>query len=417
MARYLLKAHMLDRLTPRRGCKLTKYSDGDGLYFWVSTSPRSYKRWYFHFMYNGIRKDMLIGSYPEMSAGEARELAEKAREQVRKGINPIEARRSAAYSEKNRREHTFKAVAEEWFKNMRVGKISESTLKKDRASLENDVYPYIGNRPIDEITPTELLDVIKRVEARCKGDTNQRVKNRCCMIFRYACNMTWCKTNPAENLTDMLQKPEYNNFPAIKDMKRFAELLRAIDGYNGFSSVKICLKLAPYLGVRPCEIRFARWGEFDFEKKEWHYVTGKKHYDHIVPLSNQAIELLKEQKLKSYENDQSLVFPSVAREKTRPLSDNTINAAIETLGFGEEQKHHGFRATLETNLRELGYPGDWIDIELSHRAQIKYRGAYNRADYLEQRHKMMQQWADYICEAKVVGADLDTLKQKYTFRF
>lgn len=171
------------------------------------------------------------------------------------------------------------------------------------------------------------------------------------------------------------------------------------------------------MAVRPCELRYAKWGEIDFDEKEWRYHVTKTNVDHIVPLSRQAIEILNDLKKFTYRGPDSFIFPSINRSNGRPISDGTINSVISILGFGKEQKHHGLRATFETEFRELGYPGDWIDKQLAHKSKIKFKGAYNRAEYREQRHLMMQRWADYLDEIKKIGANFSLLREKYRFRF
>ncbi len=416
MAKYLLTASQVKSLKTRPGNKITKYHDGEGLYLWVNDTD-NYKRWFFRYTNKaGTRKDLLLGTYPLVSLEEARKRADEARVNKERGIDPVEHRKAKKVAEKSKLANSFEVVAREWFNTKRLD-LSESTRTRDMANLENDILPAIGNMNISEITPREILTMLRKIEARGAGQTAHRTRSQCSMIFRYGIATERCTSDPCRDLVDALKPTTKKHRAAITDMARLAELLRAIDGYRGTAIVKAALKLAPLLAVRPGELRFAKWKDVNFETREWTLVAEKTKVDHIVPLPHQAIEILKDLQKITYEDDDSYLFPQLNR-KGRVMSENTLTYALRGLGFsGEEMTAHGFRTTTKTELLELGYPLAWLEKMLAHAPKESHGRAYNRTEYRQQRHKMMQAWADYLGELKSESENsIEKLRKKYAFR-
>ncbi len=416
MAKYLLTASQVKSLKTRPGKKITKYHDGEGLYLWVNDTD-NYKRWFFRYTNKaGTRKDLLLGTYPLVSLEEARKRADEARVNKERGIDPVEHRKAKKVAEKSKLANSFEVVAREWFSTKRMG-LSESTRTRDMANLENDILPAIGNMNISEITPREILTMLRKIEARGAGQTAHRTRSQCSMIFRYGIATDRCTSDPCRDLVDALKPTTKKHRAAITDMARLSELLRAIDGYRGTAIVKAALKLAPLLAVRPGELRFAKWKDVNFETREWTLVAEKTKVDHIVPLPHQAIEILKDLQKITYEDDNSYLFPQLNR-KGRVMSENTLVYALRGLGFsGEEMTAHGFRTTTKTELLELGYPVAWTEKMLAHGPKETHGRAYNRTEYRQQRHQMMQAWANYLDELKSESENnIERLRKKYAFR-
>jgi len=414
MAKYLLTASQVKSLKTRPGNKITKYHDGEGLYLWVNDTD-NYKRWFFRYTNKaGTRKDLLLGTYPLVSLEEARKRADEARVNKERGIDPVEHRKAKKVAEKSKLANSFEVVAREWFNTKRLD-LSESTRTRDMANLENDILPAIGNMNISEITPREILTMLRKIEARGAGQTAHRTRSQCSMIFRYGIATERCTSDPCRDLVDALKPTTKKHRAAITDMARLAELLRAIDGYHGTAIVKAALKLAPLLAVRPGELRFAKWKDVNFETREWTLVAEKTKVDHIVPLPHQAIEILKDLQKITYEDDDSYLFPQLNR-KGRVMSENTLTYALRGLGFsGEEMTAHGFRTTTKTELLELGYPLAWLEKMLAHAPKESHGRAYNRTEYRQQRHKMMQAWADYLDELRS-ETNVNKLRRKYKYQ-
>ncbi len=416
MAKYLLTASQVKSLKTRPGKKITKYHDGEGLYLWVNDTD-NYKRWFFRYTNKaGTRKDLLLGTYPLVSLEEARKRADEARINKERGIDPVEHRRAKKVAEKSKLTNSFEVVAREWFNTKRLH-LSESTRTRDMANLENDILPAIGSMSISEITPPMILAMLRKIEARGAGQTAHRTRSQCSMIFRYGVATERCSSDPCRDLVDALKPTTKKHRAAITDMARFAELLRAIDGYRGTAIVKTALKLAPLLAVRPGELRFAKWKDINFNTREWTFQAEKTKVDHIAPLPRQAIEFLNDLKKITYENDESYLFPQLDR-KGRVMSENTLVYALRGLGFsGEEMTAHGFRTTAKTELLELGYPLAWLEKMLAHAPKESHGRAYNRTEYRQQRHQMMQAWADYMDELRSdVERDITKLRKKHTYR-
>jgi integrase len=401
MARNLINAAHIRLLKPRPGKKLTKYHDGEGLYLWVhDNGKKQYKRWFFRYRFEGINKpEILLGAWPSIRASEAREKAEEMRQLLKNGIDPA-VNRKAEKSASVVRKNSFEATAREWHA---VKMADKSKVHKDRVlvSLEKDVFPYLGNRPIDEVTAPEVLTVLRRVENRGAIETAHRLMGRCSMVFRYAVATGRCVSDPTRDLKDALKPVVKKHLAAVIDPEEVGRLLRVIDEYQGSQIVRCALKFAPLVFVRPGELRQAEWADINLEAAEWSFTASKTNQGHIVPLSRQALEILKE--LQPLTGEGRYVFPGVS--SSRPMSNNAILAAFRRMGIGtDEMTGHGWRATARTLLDEvLKFPPHIIEQQLAHAVRDPLGRAYNRTTHLEDRHKMMQAWADYLDNSECVN--------------
>jgi integrase len=368
-----------------------RLSDGDGMYLLVQ--PNGAKWWRFDYILAGRRNTLSLGLYPEVSLAQARERRTEVRAQVAAGVDPSrerqQTRRAAAQA------RTFGEVADEWL-GRQEGVLAPVTYEKAKWVLGELVRPWLGHRPIAEIEPPELLEVIRRIEARGKYETAHRTKQRCGQVFRYAIATGVAKRDPSADLRGALTPVKAQHRSAVTDPSEVAGLLRAIDGYEGTFVVACALRLAPLVFVRPGELRSAEWDEIDLDRQEWRIPAErmKMREAHIVPLSTQAEAILRQ--LAPLTGDDRYVFPSI-RTRTRPMSEGTVNAALRRLGYDSDQHvGHGFRAMASTLLNEMGWAPDVIERQLAHAPRNKVRAAYNRAQYLPERRRMMQAWADYL---------------------
>lgn len=388
-----------------------KLSDERGLFLLVN--PNGSKWWRFRYTWQGKDQLLSLGVYPavplagrkltdpERQAGKpdrikgARELRDEARELLAAGVNPAEQKQLVRDAMAATAVSSFEAVAREWFAKFSPG-WAVSHADKIIRRLERDVFPWLGRRPIGEIEPKELLAVLRRVEARGKLETAHRVHQNCGQVFRYAVATGRAQRDPSGDLRGALAPWEPQHYPSITDPKAIGELLRAMHDYKGSLVTASALKLAPLLFVRPGELRRAEWAEIDLEKGEWRIPAEKMKARalHIVPLAEQAIAILRE--LHPLTGTGRYVFPGV-RTKREPMSENTVNAALRRMGYAKEQMTgHGFRSRASTLLNEQGWNRDAIERQLAHSEKDKVRAAYNYAEFLPERRKMMQAWADYL---------------------
>lgn len=299
-----------------------------------------------------------------------------------------------------------------WFEKSHAS-LAEATRDKNLKFMEKDVFPFIGRRPIGNLGAPDLLSIIRRTEGRGATDIAKRVHNLCGRVFRYAVGHGLCDRDPSRDieLRDIMPASDTKHHASITDPKEAGALLRAIDGFMGAFTTRCALRFAPLVFVRPGELRHAEWAEFDFDKSEWRIPASKMKMgeQHIVPLSRQANETLAE--LQRVTGSGKYVFPS-ERGGGRPMSENTVNAALRRLGYGtDEMTGHGFRSMASTLLHELGFPPLVIERQLAHAERNKVKAAYNFAEHLPERRKMMQQWADYLDKLKA-GAEVIQLPAK-----
>ncbi len=370
-----------------------KLSDAHGLYLLVK--PNGGRLWRWKYRVEGKEKLMALGTYPELSLADARERHAKARKQLANGIDPMAERMADKTAIMVAIEHTFEKIAELWlthWKGNKSARHSETT----RNRLKNNVYPVLGNRPIAEVEPMELVKLAKNIEARGASDMAKRILQIVGMVFRYAVAHGYSKRNPAAEIrpSDILKPTRKTNMARI-DAKELPALLRAIELYDGRPLTRLAIKLMALTFVRTSELIGARWEEFDFEARRWAIPAArmKMKTPHIVPLSSQAVETL--ELLRTISGDGDLVFPG-EQNKNKPMSNMTILKALERMGYKGRMTGHGFRGLASTILHEQGYNHDHIELQLAHAPRNEVSAAYNHALYLEPRTKMMQEWADFL---------------------
>lgn len=380
-----------------------KLADGGGMYLLVKPDGARWWRLDYRRPVTKKRNTLSLGVFPEVSLRQARDRRDEARRLLAEGVDPGEHRKVQTASAIARTENTFAAVADELLLK-RVAKIASTTAVRERSLLEKDLAPYIGTRPIADITAPEVLAVLRRIEGRGTIETAHRAKILVGQVFRYASATGRVPTNynPAADLGGALAQPKARNFATIydpgkgrDDLGKVADLLRALHGYQGSPVVRAALKLAPLVFVRPGELRRARWTDIDLESAEWRYVASKTGQAHIVPLATQAVAIL--QDLQPLTGRGEYVFPG-SRSPRRPMSENAVTAALRYLGFDRDtMTGHGFRAMARTILDEvLNFRPDYIEHQLAHAVKDANGTAYNRTAHLPERRKMMQAWADYL---------------------
>ena len=396
------------------GEKPRKIFDGRGLY--LEIAPKGGKWWRIKYRFEGKDRRISLGVYPDVSLKEARRRCEDARRLLTKQIDPSEHRRVQKAARTQQASNSFEAVAREWFaKYSPHWAYIHSSRVMNR--LERDIFPWIGGKPVDAITAPQLLAVIRRVEKRGALETAHRGLRNCGQIFRYAVATGRAKHDPSVVLRGALPPVKGGHFAALTDPKTIGPLLRVLDGYEGSLIVRCALRLAPLVFVRPGELRRAEWSDIDLEAAEWRFTVTKTNTQHLVPLSRQAVEILRE--LHPLTGYGRYVFPSGRTPKgDRPMSDNAVLAALRRLGIGkEEMTGHGFRAMARTLLDEvLGYRPDYIEHQLAHVVRDPLGRAYNRTAHLPQRREMMQEWADYLDRLKAgeVGMPVRTTASQGT---
>ena len=364
--------------------------DSQGLY--IEVAPNGGKWWRLKYRILGKEKRLSLGIYPEVSLKEARVKRDQARSLLAEGADPIEARKTQRIPDGT----SFEAVAREWFGKF-TPSWSEGHANRIFRRLENDVFPWLGSRPIDQIDPPELLKVARRIESRGALETAHRAIRNCGQVFRYAVATGRASRDPTSDLKGALPPVRVIHHSSITDPRVIGGLLRAIDGYEGSLLTRCALQLAPLVFVRPGELRHAEWSEFNLKESDWRIPARKMkgRQPHIVPLATQSVAILSE--LRPLTGSSRYVFPSV-RSVTKPMSDNTLNAALRRLGYSnDEMTGHGFRSMASTILNEQGcWHPDAIERQLAHVERNNVRAAYNYAEHLEERKRMMQTWADYL---------------------
>ena len=367
--------------------------DSQGLY--VEVAPNGGKWWRLKYRIQKKEKRLSLGVYPEVTLKEARDKRDQARLLISTGADPIEARKTQPVSNSV----SFEAVAREWFSAF-APNWAPSHANRIIRRLENDVFPWLGRCPIDQIEPPELLKVARRIENRGALETAHRAIRNCGQVFRYAVATGRASRDSTADLRGALSPVRAKHHPSITDPRAIGELLRSIEGYEGSLVTRCALQFAPLVFVRPGELRYAAWSEINLAESEWRIPATKmkNRQPHIVPLARQSIVILSE--LHAFSGPFEYVFPSVRTVK-RPMSENTINAALRRLGYPKDQMTgHGFRSIASTLLNEQGWNRDAIERQLAHTERNTVRAAYNYADYLEERKRMMQWWADYLDQLK-----------------
>ena len=386
--------------------KLYRLADGEGLH--LEVSPAGGKLWRFRYRYGGKEKMLALGKYPEVRGPEARTRTGEARQAVSEGRDPGAEKQAAKERARMGAKASFEAVARQWHGKI---KLADNTRAKHLAFFEKDVFPWIGKRPIAELSAPDLVAIIRRIEGRGAVDIAKRTHNLCGRVFRYGVGHGLCARDPSRDieLGDILSAATVQHHASVTDPNEAGALLRAIDGFTGSLVTRCALRLSPLVFVRPGELRHAEWAEFDFDKAQWRIPSHKMKMreQHVVPLSQQAIAILHD--IQPLSGQGRYVFPGV-RTSARPMSENTINAALRRMGYTKyEMTGHGFRSMASTLLHELGHQHAVIERQLAHGERNKVSASYNFAEYLPERRQMLQAWADYLDGLKA-GANVVTLR-------
>ena len=375
-----------------------KMADGGGMY--LEVMPNGSKYWRLKYRFGGKEKRLAMGVYPDVPLSLARERRETARKLLANEVDPGVVKQQSKSASKENASNSFEAIAREWFAKFSP-QWAPSHADKIIRRLENDAFPWIGSRPVADITPPQLLAVIRRTEMRGALDTAHRVKQNCGQVFRYAVATGRAERDPSQDLKDAIPSTRKNHFASITDPVQVAELLRAIQGFKGTFVVQCALRLAPMFFVRPGELRRAEWKDIDLNKSEWRYFVTKTKTEHSVPLAVQAVVILRE--LYALTGAGQYVFPG--RDPKKPMSEAAVNAALRRMGYDTKTEitGHGFRAMARTILaEELHQKPEVIEHQLAHNVPDALGSAYNRTKFLKERRAMMQLWADYL-ESLIVG--------------
>jgi len=384
-----------------------KISDGGGMYLEVAANGSKY--WRLKYRFIGKEKRLALGVYPEVSLALARERRDSARKLLAQDIDPGENKKELKAARIEKAENNFEFLAREWLASYMADK-TESHTGRILRRFELYLFPWIGKKPIADITAPEILQHIKRVQAQNKLETAHRILQATGQVFRYAVQTGRAVRDVTADLKGALPSPTVKHMAAFTEPNQVAELLRAIDGFTGTLTVQIALNLAPLVFVRPSELRTAKWADIDLEAAEWRYRVSKTQTDHLVPLSKQAIHLLRE--IKPLSGHGVFVFMG-GHDPKKPMSEAAINAALKRMGYDTQTQitGHGFRAMARTILHErLNIDPHVIEHQLAHKVPDALGAAYNRTKFIEQRRSMMQQWADYLDELKA-GAKIFVLKE------
>lgn len=388
--------------------KPVKLSDEHGLYLLVN--PNGSKLWRWKYRHLGKEKLMTLGQYPLITLAQARQARDDARRLLAQGVDPMEERKLAKVAAKAAADDSFESTARQWWAHWsgpRSPRHADYVIRR----LEADVFPALGARPVASITAPQLLAMAKKIEARGALDIAKRALQTCGQIMRYAVAHGLIERNPAADVrpSDALKPRQKENYARL-DAKDVPELLRKMEAYQGSAYTRLAMKLMAYTFVRTGELIGARWAEFDLEAAEWRIPAErmKMRTPHIVPLAPQAVEVL--QALQTVSGGRALLFPG-ERDHERPMSNNTILAALKRMGYAGRMTGHGFRGLASTILHEQGYPHHVIELQLAHQERDQVAAAYNHATYLTERRAMMNAWAAHLDKLRK-GADILLMPQR-----
>ncbi|HCQ7757510.1 integrase arm-type DNA-binding domain-containing protein [Citrobacter sp. 50677481] len=386
-----LNARQVDAAKPRE--KAYKLADGAGLYLEVVPSGSRY--WRMKYRFNGKEKRMAFGVYPAVSLAQARALRDEAKKKLAEGIDPSFAKKEEKLVRDVQLNNTFQAVALEWH-GTKVSRWSEGYASDIIEAFNKDIFPYIGQQPVNEIKPLVLLNVLRRMENRGATEKAKKVRQRCSEVFRYAIVTGRAEYNPAADLTSAMSGHESKHYPFLT-VEELPDFFKALAGYTGSPLVVLAARLLILTGVRTGELRGAFWSEFDLEKAVWEIPAErmKMKRPHLVPLSTQALEIV--QQLKVMSGQYPLVFPG-RNDPRKTMSEASINQVFKRIGYTRKVTGHGFRHTMSTILHEEGFNTAWIETQLAHVDKNAIRGTYNHALYLDGRREMMQWYANYMAE-------------------
>lgn len=361
--------------------------------------PNGSKYWRIKYRFGGKEKTLALGIYPHISLADAREKRDQAKKLLANGADPGEVKQAKKIEDKQRSSNTFEAVAREWHQKQATKWTPKSTQRIIRL-LERNIFPAVGSSPVAQVTAANFLIALQKIEKRGNVETAHRAMQICGRIFRYAIATGRAQADLSLVLKGALTPVKETHHASITNPKHIKDLLLVLESYSGAFVTKMALRLAPLLFVRPGELRHAEWSEIDFYAAEWRIAAGKMKMKavHLVPLSKQALAILQE--LQPHTGGGRYVFPGV-RTPTRPMSENTVNAALRRLGYDKnEMTGHGFRSMASTILHEQGWPHEAIERQLAHAERNKVSAAYNYAEHLPKRREMMQAWADYLDRLK-----------------
>ena len=377
--------------------KAYKLSDGGGMY--LEVMPNGSKYWRLKYRFEGKEKKLALGVYPDVSLALARERRQDARKLLANGIDPSENKKAVKAAKFDKSENSFEVVAREWLASHMANKAASHREKVVRR-FELYIFPWLGSKPIADITAPQILDVIKRIEKLGILETAHRAMQTCGQVFRYAVQTGRALRDVTVDLKGALPPTRTEHMASFTEPKDVAELLRAIDGFKGTITVQCALRLAPLVFVRPSELRMAKWADIELDTGEWRYLVSKTKTDHLVPLPRQAIEILRE--IHSLSGHGEYVFMG-GHSPLKPMSESAINAALKRMGYDTKTQitGHGFRAMARTILHErLNIDPHIIEHQLAHKVPDTLGAAYNRTKFIEQRKSMMQSWADYLDSLK-----------------
>ena len=372
--------------------KQYKVSDGRGLFLLVH--PNGSKYWRLSYRYDDKQKTIALGTYPDISLAQARDKTHEIKSKIANGIDPSEQRKN---QKRKIKKYTFLKVAKQWY-NTNLEKWTETHSRNIWKSLEDNVFYHLGERPIDKIDSMEMIEVLRIIENRGALEQLKKIRQRCNHIFIFAKVHGFIKSNPCEGIETVLKSPTRTNYNSIQ-LKELPQLVKSINNFDGEPTTKAGLKIALYTFLRTNEIRNATWDEIDFENKLWTIPEArmKMKRSHIVPMSKQVIEIFRE--LQNYTGEYDYIFASSHKPQTQPMSNNAMLYGLYRLGYHGVMTVHGFRHLASTSLRELGYPSHLVEKQLSHENKNKIEATYNKAEYLPDRIKMMQFWADFVDNA------------------
>lgn len=379
--------------------KAYKLFDGGGLFLHITKSGLY---WRMKYRFEGREKLYALGVYPKVTLKKARQGRDEARQLLDQQIDPGAQRQAKKAAKSQATKNAFELVAREWWEQVHRKSVVPAHAGRNLRRMELHLFPPLGSVPIGQITAPQLLKALRKVEQTGHLETAHRVRTLAGQVFRYAIATGRAERDLAQDLRDALPHASPRHRPALVDPQKLAPLLQAIEGYAGQPTTMAALRLAPILFMRPGELRKARWEHIDLEDAAWDFRPSKGGYPLVIPLPRQVVGILRE--LEKLTGPTGYVFPSV-RSKDRPMSDNTLGAALNQLGYQRIQSAHGFRATARTVLVEqLGYPIEVVEMQLGHAVRDALGRAYNRTTYLDQRRQMLQAWADYLDGLRDGGA-------------
>ncbi|GGY79926.1 tyrosine-type recombinase/integrase [Marinobacter zhanjiangensis] len=396
MARQLNKLSANEVKNAKGSGKIRKLADGGGLTLVIKGES---KYWWLRYRFAGNEKTLSLGSYPQVSLADARRARDDAKGLLQQNIDPSSHRQRESAQRTSDGENTFRSLCEDWFKQKHSVEVTESHAVRNWRRLEIYTFPQLARRPIRSIEPADVLQVLDRITKKGNIETAHRVKTLISLVFRYAVATSRADSDVTRDLTGYLPKTQIKHQHALVRPDQVSIMLKDIDAYHGHYATSAALKLSPLVFTRPGDLRQMLWDQIDFAKTQWELPTTKNGAPLVVPLSEQAIAILRQ--IEPITKHRSpYVFPN-ARDAKRPMSNVAIKAALDRTGYGGKMTAHGFRAMARTLLQEeLRYPVYLIEMQLGHRVADMHGRAYNRTEFLDERRSMMQHWANYLDELK-----------------